>query len=350
MVDNLKAANAAPRPEPSAASESWERHLDPDYFTTEGKRSGLALPQMATPDQVAGARAKVVDWARSNGLMRVLDRHRINDLVVQGQQQKVDDLREQMPNWEQRVLDRQKVVDDVRSEGIPSLPGRPPFWLFVAVGAVLGLLFGLIGATTIASILQSIWRTEVADPQTFYLAWAVVISLFVGLVIGTATILTREHAAGAGAFVRWGPFVMGLFFAIGLSGYRFLQAGETGALEFHVSGIAIVLLFMEMGILTAIEVNNLVALNAWEKYHAQNHGYQAWSGREKAALAALEAQSKVFGEAKQRLTREYGTLSQFQDQDQFYKHATDNLEYFKEFAVQMAARGFDLGWQERQAT
>jgi hypothetical protein len=347
---NVAATNQAHDPTLVVLADRWERLIDPDYFATEGRKLAVGLPQKAEPSQVADARDRVVDWATSIGLMRILDQFRIADRALQGQQQKVDDLREQMPGWEQRVLDRRKTLDEFRAQGVPSPPGRPPLWLFVCVGAVLGLVFGIIGATTIASILQSIWRTEVADPQTFYMGWAVVLSLFVGLVIGTATILTREYATGAGIAVRWGPFLVGLFFAAGLAGYRFFQPGETGALEFHVSGLAVVLLSMEMGILTAIEINNLVALNAWERYHARDAEYEAWVAREKGAIAALDAESKVFDEAKQRLTREYAALRVYEEQDTFYKHAIENLEHYKNSAAKAAAHGFDLGWHERQAT
>jgi hypothetical protein len=337
---------AAPPPNPMTAS--WERHLNADYFTAEGKKSGMALPQKAEPEQVASARARVIDWAKSIGLVRVLDQYRTDDHEVHGQQQKVNDLREQMPNWEQRVLDRQKALDDVRSNGIPAAPERPHFTRFAAVGGVLGVLFGVIGASTLSSVLQSLWRTEAADPQTFYMIWGLGIGLLVGLVIGVATIATRDYAADAGAFVEWGSVVTGVFFAVGLAGYRFVQVGEAGNLEFHVSGLAIVLLCMEMGVLSAIEVNNLVALNAWRQFHSANREHQAWAARERAALAALDAETHVFNEAKQRLAREYGTLAQLEDEQRFYRHASENLDYFKDFAARAAEHGFVLGWQERQ--
>jgi len=333
-----------------AVAESWQRYLDPDFFSAGGRQSGLMLPQNAPQNQVQNARDKVAGWARSVGLMMILDKYRIGEQQLEAQAEKVNDLREQMPTWEQRVLDMQKSLNDVRSEGIQEPPRRPPMWLFVTVGAVLGVVFGLIGVPTIASILQSIWRPDVADPQRFYMKWGAVLGIFVGLVIGTVTILTREFAAGASRFVRWGPFLMGLCFALGLSGYRFLQPGETGELGFHVSGIAIVLLFMEVGVLLAIEVNNLIALSAWEKFHSVEHDFQQWAGREKAAQLALDAETKVFDDAKQRLTREYATLEEMQDQDRFYKHAQANIEFFKDYAAEAAVRGFDLGWGERRAS
>lgn len=333
-----------------ALAESWQRYLDPDFFSAEGRKSGLMLPQNAPPKQVEEARGKVTAWARSRGLMMVLDKFRIGEQQLEAQAEKVNDLREQMPTWEQRVLDRQKLLNDVRSEGIPEPPRRPPIWLFLSVGALLGILFGLIGVPTIASILQSIWRADVADPQTFYMKWAALLGVFVGLIVGTVTILTRQFAAGGSRFVRWGPFLTGLSLALGMSGYRFLQPGETGDIEFHVSGIAIVLLFAEMGVLIAIEVNNLIALNAWEKFHSIEHDFQQWAGREKAAQLALDAETKVFDDAKQRLAREYAALEEMQEQDRFYKHAQSNIEFFKDYAAEAAGRGFDLGWGERRAS
>jgi hypothetical protein len=350
-MDIEKTPARAERREPVLAiGESWQRYLDPDFFSAEGRKSGLLLPQVSSSGHVETERNRVAGWAKSAGLMMILDRYRISEQQLTAQAEKVDDLRESMDTKEQRVLDKRKLLNDVRSEGIQDSPKRPQVWLFLAVGAALGLVFGVIGATTIASLLQGIWRADVADPQTFYMKWAAVLGIFVGLVIGTVTILTREHAAGASKFVRWGPFLMGLCFALGLSGYRFLQPGESGTLEFHVSGIAIVLLFMEVGVLLAIEVNNLVALNAWEKFHATNHDFQQWAGREKAGRLAMEAESEVFEDAKQRLSREYRALEAMQDQDRFYKHATANIEYFKDYAAQAAGRGFDLGWAERRAS
>ncbi len=333
-----------------ALAESWQRYLDPDFFTAEGRKSGLMLPQNATQSQVRDARENMAVWAKSQGLMSVVGMYRIGEQQLGAQAEKANALREDMPTWEQRVLDHQKLLNDVRSEGIPEPPRRPPMWLFVTVGAGLGVAFGLIGVPTIASVLQSIWGTDVADPQSFYMKWAALLGIFFGLLIGTVTILTRKYAAGASRFVKWGPFLMGLCFALGLSGYRFLQPGETGELEFHVSGIAIVLLFMELGVLFAIEVNNLIALSAWEKFHSVEHDFQQWAGREKAAQLALDAETKVFDDAKQRLTREDAALEEMQNQDRFYKHAQTNLDSIKDYVAEAAVRGFDLGWGERRAS
>jgi hypothetical protein len=329
----------------------WQRMLNEDYLVTHGRDLGLALPRVLPRDQVDAARANLGRWARSVGVRGIIESCLVSDEEFIAQRQKIDDLRDQIPLREEAVQRAKEELEAVRSENVlvgTQAPRRPPMWLFLVVGTTLGIVFGLIGATTISAVLRSVWRVDVDDPATFYMKWGTALAVFIGLVIGTVTILTREFAAGAGRFVRWGPGVMGALFAIGLSGYRVLETADDGSAKLVWSPLAIVLLFLELGILVAIEVVNHVALNAWENYHTANRGYQLGVEKEKAASSKLQDRQTLLTEAKTRFTREDGVHRDMAQKRHFYEVAQNNRAELEDWAERAALRGFEMAFRERQ--
>jgi len=329
----------------------WRSLLRHDELIAEGRELALKLPQGSAQHSQDGVRKKLTDWAKAQVTAALQNMPRVDSQGVDIQAQEVNDLREPMDHLDQKVTDAQKVLTDYRSGGIPDAPRMPPMRLFLFVGLVLGTIFGLVGVPTIASVLRSIWRPEVADPDTFYMAWGAVLGLLIGWAIGTVTILTRRFAVGAGWLARWAPFFVGLCVALGLSGYRFMQPSELdpSRIVFHLSGIGVVLLFLEVGILIAIETLNHIALNAWEQYQKLEDTYADWIAKEKAAASALAGQQKLLDEAKTRLQREKNHLRNLQQNKFLYEDATTHRGELEEYAMQTALHGFDMGWSERRA-
>lgn len=333
------------------STESWRSRLREDELVAYGRQIAKALPQTATSGQIESARKSVSSYARYAAGLALVESPKVDEQWIQGELEKVNDLREQMPQWQQNVTDQQKALDDVRSVGIRDKPQKPPMTRFLVGGWMLGTIFGLIAATTLASVLRSIWRPQVADPETFYLSWGVAIGLLIGWTVGTAVILLREHSVGAGWFIRWVPFLLGACLAFGLAGYRFLQPGDEDPtrIAVRISGVAVVLLFCEIGILLGIEFVNHVALHAWEQHREAADAYDSWAAKERAALTALAHHGQVLEEARNRLRQGYADLERLHRLKLEYQTALQERETIATFAEGAALRGFDLGWSERRA-
>ncbi len=349
MTDDTRPL-AAPVPD-DGASAPWGRYFNEAYYLTKGREAGLSMPQVPLPEQIQAEREKLQQWARSAVQRQVLESLEVSSEDIIAQREKVNDVREQMPTKEQWVLDAEKGLDEALADQalVGSAEPRPPSpWRFLLPASLLGLLFGLVGATTIATVLRAILRLPDAEPA-FYIRWAVALGVLIGLVVANVTPFIQRYAYGAARFVRWAAPLAGACFALGLAGFRMIQSDpETpGVVHFYVTPVAIVLLFCEMGILVFIEMVNQVSANAWEQYHQRWERFRRADERVRVANEALAKARHWYEDSKARVTREDSLLKDLNGRLRDHKHARENVDLLVEHAVQATLRGFDLGRRER---
>lgn len=327
--------------------------LDANYLVNEGRQRGLSLPAFTSKEEEDVARKSLEGWAKSEGmfyaqafLIRPPDE-------LEDRSLRVRNLDRQLPEREDKVTQARERLEEVERDCAVSTttaaPRPPAMWVFLLVAAGLGLVFGLIGATTINSILKAIWKTPaqtMENPDSFYLAWSVVIGAFMGLVVSTFAILTRQYAAKNAGLGLWGPPLVGLFFALGLSGYRMIQndPDNVGHVRMVFSGLAIVLIFLEIGILFGIEVVNSIAHRAWTEFHDAQAKYERGRERLEAARAEYQRREHLFAEAKGRYERERDELRMLQKQDALGRNAVA----LERFLTEQALRGFESGRREKK--
>lgn len=351
MSDESARTGAADLPGPYVA---WQRLLNEDDFVTKGRQVGVSLPPTAPSDQVARAREGVKEWARTAGLKAIIDSCLVSEAKLKEQAERVNDLREQMPHLREKATEAEvKVYDSQVEQSLVGLtaPEKPSELRFMVPAVVFGAIFGLIGATTISSLLRSVWRVDVDDPASFYMKWAVGLGLFFGIGLAVMPMIVRRWAPGAGRAGLWGQGAAGLLFALGFGGFRLIASSdeEPGSIDFHLTNVGVALLFLELAILVALEVLNHIALHAWKAYGGASETFRRASERVKVAEMELERRKRNEHEGAERLAREYAGHDLLDQRRHFYEIARTEKSQLEEYVVQCALRGFDMGRAERQS-
>ncbi len=241
--------------------------FEDDSLLRKGKEFASGLLPTSSQGEENIRYKKMAQYAEAQVDRAIADGNIISDHQIDTLQLRWQTEQGQVPHWENARNDAQKVVSELEQERglLGEEPKRPKIGIFLFCGALLGLIFGVIGATTVGDIIFSMFGSDDGSNRDLLFSLGMGISVMIGLIIGTVTIMIREYAIGGSFFIRWAPTLSGMLFALGLGGYRLMQPTEHGV-SIHLSSIGIVLTFLELAILLAIEFNDMVLLNAWERW------------------------------------------------------------------------------------
>lgn len=245
--------------------------IDADQLVNTGKTFAFGVTPSSTAADLTQRRVRAEKFATSIVDRQIIDGDAVSTEEITCLSDTWKTEREQVPPFRNDWLQAEKELATLQRERgqLGAAPEEPHVWKFLLFGAFLGLIFGLIASLTTGEVLWAVFYSDIEENPALkdtLFHFGIALSVFAGLVIGTMTIMVRRWAVTGSWFVRWGAFLMGLLFAIGLGGFRMLRETPTGV-QFQVTAAAVVLLAVEIALLVGIEVLDSVLLAAWKSFH-----------------------------------------------------------------------------------
>ncbi len=326
-------------------------YLDPDELVRRGGEFAANLPLNADPQTLEIQRRNIRAYAEALVECGLLQADVVSDAELEVLRSRYETEKSQVPYWKDaRDAAWKELADLERERGLlGEEPRRPNLRVFAAVGTALGLAFGLVGATTVGDILYTLFPTESPLLRQRLFALGFVIALFIGLIVGLATLVVRKWAVGAGFFGRWGPLVGGFFMAAGLAGYRLLHEEASGGLALRVTAVGLVLSFVELAILIAIAVVDDVLLNAWDRWETGRVEIARKDEQIRRAREELERREAALAKEEREAAEALGQLEEARRRRGLAERLRSHRDLYVDYAAQIMLSAFEAEWRRRLA-
>ncbi len=326
--------------------------FDDDVLIAKGKEFASGLLAGSPEEARKQCREAAESYAETLVNRRIHDGDAVTDLEIQTLSDTLQTEKSQVPPFRDVLIKAEEEAYGLeRERGLLGEPiPKPNGWAFLAAGAALGLLFGVLASVTTAEVLWSMFPDEASEQaghdRLFHLG--VAISLAAGLIVGTLTHFFRHYGLTGSWILRHGGTLMGGVLALSLASFRLLidDISETGGgVKLNVTAIGIVLLGLEVALVLGVELLDS-ALNAvWRAHHEGNSrirtlDFQIASAKREAAQrqTALTREEADVARAKQAL-----------DHANKMRHIAALLRSEKDAQVahckNLVRQGFDTEWQ-----
>lgn len=343
---------SAPAAEGSSASGAGKDvHLKPldlyvwSHLVKDGEKWVSIEMARASDAELERERQKLNDHARALVYARIPDRSPIGDEEIAAVRKAIERIAaDEKPRAQLSVHDATQAVECLEQErnALPAKPPEPNRRVFLTVGGLLGVVFGLFASVTLSEFIQVVLGLGEEDQRAFAVLLGVVFGLLIGVVVGTVTIAVSQFVSFSKATIRWLPGIAGLLLALGLGGFRLIHTDpKTGDISATLTAVGVGLMFVEIAILVFIEFVNHVYMSACEKWEAATTEHRRLEGAIARAKEDVAYHAKRLEKLTAKEAEETAKLRAMHEKIHEWTRALSNRDEWVKRAYQDLLTGFE---------